>query len=477
MNSKINNGTNVQPGRESFLPADISKSLVIKLALDLYPFGADLTLPAGSSNFEAKLNFADSQSRPLQLMAKVTSIYGGAIRVSVYAKHWLVNKTGLPLVFRQEGASIDAAGQEEENEVARLAAPLMFAFNDALSETGSTSGLTMRIGNSLHDDYAPNWTRSFHLQPGSRVRKLNLTPIKDTRRVNRVYLIGIEVRIGKGRYRDTLIVTLSPRFQIHNRSPFKIQIAQECFASTFYDPEAEATHLQAFPESSLAYHWPRLDRDQLLCVRIMDVPPPSMPTQSSASLASMTSSSSLWTKDLTTTMWSGGMIIDKVDSFHVAVRDKSGRATFVRVEVSLIGATYCIVLADAANFPPPFRIDNFSEVAVTCHQTGITDETLKTVVKARQSVPYAWDEPTLPPHLTTAAPGGSSAHYNMNVTGEGSQLTYENFIYVVMTETFNKAEDQELVLDVDGTKVFLARKETGKRSQLWRMTSQVRPRF
>jgi len=34
------------------------------------------------------------------------------------------------------------------------------------------------------------------------------------------------------------------------------------------DPEAEATHLQAFPQSSLAFHWPRLDRDQLLCIRL-----------------------------------------------------------------------------------------------------------------------------------------------------------------------------------------------------------------
>ena len=324
--------------------------------------GADLTLLAGNSNFEAKLNLVDSQSRPLQLLAKVTSIYGGAIRVSIYARHWLVNKTGLPLVFRQEGTAVDAAGQEEENEVARLAAPLMFAFNDSMSETGSSSQLTMRIGNDLHKDYSPNWCRSFHLQPGSRVRKLSLNPA-DSRRVHRVYLIGIEVRTGKGRYRDTLIVTLSPRFQIHNQSPYKIQIAQQCFATTFHDLEAEATHLQAFPKSSLAFHWPRLDRDQLLCIRILDLPPAPLPAgASSASLASMASTASFASSaaakvrpDNTTTLWSGGMLMDNVDSFHVTVRDKSGRATFVRVEVSIIGATYCIVLADAANFPPPFR--------------------------------------------------------------------------------------------------------------------------
>ena len=150
---------------------------------------------------------------------------------------------------------------------------------------------------------------------------------------------------------------------------------------------------------------------------------------------------------------------------------------FIRVEVSLFAATFCSVLSDATNFPPPFRIDNFSEVAVTCHQSGVTDENFKTVVKAHQSVPYAWDEPSLPPHLTCCAPGGSSATYNMNVIGEGSQLTYENFIYITMTETFREkctnedhgsVHEMNLVLDVDGSRVYLARKEAGKRSQLWR---------
>ena len=106
------------------------------------------------------------------------------------------------------------------------------------------------------------------------------------------YLTGIDVRVGKGRYRNTHIVTVSPRFQIHNLSPFKMQIAQRCYANSFQDPEAEATHLQAFPKSTLAFHWPRLDFDQLLCVRLV--------------------------QDKTnTSQWSGGFPIDDVDSFHV----------------------------------------------------------------------------------------------------------------------------------------------------------------
>ncbi len=58
----------------------------------------------------------------------------------------------------------------------------------------------------------------------------------------------------------------------------------------------------------------------------------------------------------------------------------------------------------------------------------------------------------------------------MNMLGEGASLTYENFIYIAMTATFlfsesysaegssamvgsGSIEGQELVLDVEGTKV------------------------
>jgi vacuolar protein sorting-associated protein 13D len=127
----------------------------------------------------------------------------------------------------------------------------------------------------------------------------------------------------------------------------------------------------------------------------------------------------------------------------------------------MIGATFCIVLTDAGNFPPPFRIDNFSEVPISYIQTGINDESLRLVVKPHHSKPFALvlkrcslvfhyvlkklkllfqDEPTLHPHLTCMAPGGSVAIYDMNLIGEGSRLTYENFIYIVMTTTFTEPD-------------------------------------
>jgi vacuolar protein sorting-associated protein 13D len=182
--------------------------------------------------------------------------------------------------------------------------------------------------------------------------------------------------------------------------------------------------------------------------------------------------------DVAGCLWSGGFSIEQVDSFQLSIRDRAGRFRFLRVEISLVSSTFCIVLSAADNFPPPYRIDNFSEVPLTFYQTGVTDQSFRAVVKPHQTLPYALDVPILHAHISVAAPGSvSSATYNMNVEGEGSELTYENFIYLAFTATFQSSTgrgglDEQLVLDVpEGSRVVLGRKSEAKRSQLWRMTS------
>lgn len=64
------------------------------------------------------------------------------------AAYWVVNRTGLPLVVRAEGGGeAAAAGQFAEHEVARMVAPLPFAFAD-----GDGPTVSARLGTAL----APN---------------------------------------------------------------------------------------------------------------------------------------------------------------------------------------------------------------------------------------------------------------------------------------------------------------------------------
>lgn len=61
---------------------------------------------------------------------------------------------------------------------------------------------------------------------------------------------------------------------------------------------------------------------------------------------------------------------------------------------------------------------------------------LRTSIRPHSSVPYVWDEPTQPCQVTLVAPGGASSTYDMNQLGPGRSLTYENFIYIAFTGTF-----------------------------------------
>jgi hypothetical protein len=86
--------TFIHDNLEKKIQADISLRLVLTFGLDLFTESADLTLPPGVSNFESIVKFWDHQNRPLFLNAKVTSHYGGAVKVAIYSQFWIVNKTG-----------------------------------------------------------------------------------------------------------------------------------------------------------------------------------------------------------------------------------------------------------------------------------------------------------------------------------------------------------------------------------------------
>ena len=69
------------------------------------------------------------------------------------------------------------------------------------------------------------------LTQGTWVRRLRVSPYDS--RPDYVYVVGVDVRPGRGRYRDTYMVTFSPRFQIENRSSHELIIAQKCFSTSF----------------------------------------------------------------------------------------------------------------------------------------------------------------------------------------------------------------------------------------------------
>ncbi|XP_060529289.1 intermembrane lipid transfer protein Vps13D isoform X2 [Cylas formicarius] len=447
--SIANDGGHIKAGSNaSLVNVDVSQPVELEFKIENFSTCSNLVIPIGNAEFSCRVKFEDEKRRKLYLIAKVSVNKGARIKVTLFSPYWIVNKTGLPLVFRQSSGSAEGAGQFSEHEQARMVAPLLFSFSD---QDGSHT-ITARVGRGVGCNGTPQWCSNFHVRKGTQYRKLHVT-MRDAK-PDTVFIVGIEVRSGRGKYRDTYIITISPRYQLHNRSSYKLVFAQTCFTKDLSDSQFQKTSLRTMPNSYMPFHWPRLDKDQLLSVSIEEIPD---------------------------CCWSGGFKIDTNSSMHVNIRDANARVYFLRLEVVLQGATFYVVFTDADTMPPPIRVDNFSEVSIKFGQSCYI-EIMHSTARAHSSVPYAWDEPTRSHVIKLIAPGGVSNSYNMNALGPATGLTYENFIYIAFVGTFKSVqrirdphdvESQELVLDVGkNNKVILARKIHGQRSQLWRMTSE-----
>lgn len=132
-------------------------------------------------------------------------------------------------------------------------------------------------------------------------------------------------------YIDKFFVISEKKYSTLQYNLFRIQ----------YHPVAYATHITIMPDCHMPFHWPRLDKDLLLCVRITDI-------QDCA--------------------WSGGIRLDDNYSLTINVRDMTGKMHFLRIDVVLQEVTFFIVFTDADTMPPPIRVDNFSEVPLVVNQ-------------------------------------------------------------------------------------------------------------
>uniref|UniRef100_A0A8C3DPQ3 Vacuolar protein sorting 13 homolog D n=1 Tax=Corvus moneduloides TaxID=1196302 RepID=A0A8C3DPQ3_CORMO len=445
----------LKPGKEAALhTADTAQNIELGVLLENFPICKELLIPPGTQNYMVRMRLYDVNKRLLNLTIRIVCRAEGSLKILISAPYWLINKTGLPLIFRQDNAKTDAAGQFEEHELARSLSPLLFCYADK----EQPNFCTMRVGKGIHPEGMPGWCQGFSLDGGSGVRALKV--IQHGNRPGLIYNIGIDVKKGRGRYIDTCMVTFAPRYLLDNKSSYKLAFVQREFARGRGTSNPDG-YISTLPGSSVVFHWPRNDYDQLLCVRLMDIP---------------------------NCIWSGGFEVNKNNSFHINMRDTLGKCYFLRVEITLQGATYRIAFSDTDQLPPPFRIDNFSKVPVVFKQHGVVEPRLSTEVKPMTSLDYAWDEPVLPPFimLTVKGAGSSEVVCCMNDFQDAKQLYYENFIYIAATYTFsglqepsvrpvtsNKdAANAELVLDVSPKtqRVLLKKKEPGKRSQLWRMT-------
>uniref|UniRef100_A0A8L8KNU0 Ricin B-type lectin domain-containing protein n=1 Tax=Heligmosomoides polygyrus TaxID=6339 RepID=A0A8L8KNU0_HELPZ len=396
------------------------------------------------------------------------------------------------LILKQEAASSDAAGQMSEHERAKDRHPLMFSFAD----DGCPKQCVVRVGTGLakEPNYLPRYSQKFALTPG--VQALKLSVVHESL-PTLYYNIGVEVRAGTGRYKDTQVVLLTPRYVVSNQSSYAISVchhdlidgplssvtpvdislvnlkiyADEAFLiqTDYFSLEMHrvSEHVHIASQCSLVWNENYEDCRQM-CVRRSDVK-----------------------------HWSCPFRIDRIGSFHITMRDADETPRFVRVEVILNSAVFCVTFTDADYYPPPIRIDNQSDVPVLYQQQseGPIGQHLRTICKARSHIDYAWDDLygsrrivlQVSVNLFTlfTSPGPRKVYenkshvYDPSLPGIGPQLVYENNVYIQLVSSFNnynfssnkKTDEYELVLEtMQKGKVMLNKQnriDANGGNQLW----------
>ncbi|XP_076807510.1 intermembrane lipid transfer protein VPS13D-like [Clavelina lepadiformis] len=455
-------------------------SLIVGCLPENFKNCRELVVPSMVKNFQMRMSLKDYRNETLVLNVRILWRLNCSVKISIMAGYWIVNRTGLPVVVKQDGCSNVAAGQYETHEVARSLQPLLFSYANRESpylctmRLGTQSRLDEVYASGVHLRGVPMFCERFSTDGGSCTR--NLKMLTNDQTPNREFYIGISVQRGWGRYLHTHIVTVAPRFMLFNRTrSHRLSFAQRHTISYTADSAGTSFHLTIIPGSSCVFHWPRVDRDTLLCVKLADEP---------------------------SCHWSGGFFIDKTNAFHVALRLTSGahlqsvgqlhplapHCIFLNIEVTLVKATYCVSVSDADPnlVPPPLRVDNVSSAPIIFKQAG-TDESYNTEVPAETQLAYACDEPCLPQMIECNVLGGSDqVKMDMTCVGLEKQLYYENYIYITLGSPPRLLSTMDhlsrgrvvLVLDVQGGQkshyITLQPLRTGKRSQLWRMTSEGR---
>uniref|UniRef100_A0A915ASC0 Vacuolar protein sorting-associated protein 13D n=5 Tax=Parascaris univalens TaxID=6257 RepID=A0A915ASC0_PARUN len=397
--------------------------------------------PGGSETHRLDIRMRDTAARLLDMYGSVSVGRGGAVSLSFWVPYWIVNKSGIPLIIKQEASEDIAAGQFEEHERAKDRHPLMFSFAD----DNCPKQCIIRAGKNFAKDsgYKPEFSHKFALTVGVHSLKLFLT---HEHAATLIYNIGVEVRQGTGRYKDTQVVLLTPRYLLSNQTSHSLLLSHVDYI------DQPSQHVTMASKCSLVWN-ENFEDKRMLCVKRDGVK-----------------------------YWSCPFRIDQISSFHVTMRDADETPQFVRVEIILNSAVFCVTFTDARYFPPPIQLENLSDVPVLYHQkTDRSDRSyLRTICKARSTVDYAWDDHYGCKLLTLQVFENKSHSYDPQKPGLGPPLIYDNNVYIKLAHSFRRGsrrgftDENELVLEVmQKGKVMMNKMNVSdsSRNQLWRFTA------
>jgi hypothetical protein len=185
---------------------------------------------------------------------------------------------------------------------------------------------------------------------------------------------------GTGRFSETIVATIVPRYVLINRTHDVIKYRQVNVPQTF---KLEANALVPF-------HWPSASREKLLEVTMLH-----------------------------RYSWSGSFRINSLGTTYLKLRDsdRASQVYILQCQIEMVGGSIALVFREESRRFPPYRIDNMTSFRIQFKQTNWGGEKNYDELLPRSSCPYSWDR------LSGAEKVSSSTNQDLGYTGSSSSVS------------------------------------------------------
>ncbi|GMF52260.1 unnamed protein product [Phytophthora fragariaefolia] len=215
--------------------------------------------------------------------------------------------------------------------------------------------------------------------------------------------IGLWCCYGSGRFSETIVATVVPRYILINKTDETVKYRQFDAPQTF---RLAANELVPF-------HWPSASREKLLEVTLLHK-----------------------------YSWSGSFRINSLGTTYLKLRDRSdsSRIYILQCQIELVGGSVALIFREESKRFPPYRIDNMTSFRIRFKQTNWGEDKDFDELLPRSSCPYSWD-------YLNGAEGKSSSSSNQDPAFPGGSSSSSRSLQVrfmrVTSATSKTGEDSD----------------------------------
>ncbi|KAE9013904.1 hypothetical protein PF005_g9408 [Phytophthora fragariae] len=215
--------------------------------------------------------------------------------------------------------------------------------------------------------------------------------------------IGLWCCYGSGRFSETIMATVVPRYILINKTEETIKYRQFDAPQTF---RLAANELVPF-------HWPSVSREKLLEVTLLHK-----------------------------YSWSGSFRINSLGTTYLKLRDRTdpSRIYILQCQIELVGGSVALIFREESKRFPPYRIDNMTSFRIRFKQTNWGEDKDFDELLPRSSCPYSWD-------YLNGSDGKSSSSSNQDPAFPGSSSSSSRSVQLrfmrVTSSTSKTGEDSD----------------------------------